>query len=703
MIEPGEITNKYLVEALIGEGGIARVYRVRHTTLGSAHALKLLAVRGGAIHRRLVREGRIQATLDHPHVVSVTDVIEHNGHPGLVMEYIEGHSLDRVLASTGSLSIPVTLSLSAQILGAIAAAHARSVLHRDLKPANVMLEPTTGGVRAMVTDFGIARLMADTSGDTLQGDFLGTPGYMAPEQVSDPTAVDVRADIYSLGALVYCMVCGRPPFLPSASLVDTLRAASAADFPTVLSLRPDCPPHVASAIEAALAADPAGRPDTVEAFARRLFVAAPELMQVVGGQAGVADLELPGFRTSTASDALAPITGTPLTGRPNQTVVPDTYDAGPNTIASMLDDGADASAPNLAALLVDAAAATAAAEPVAPVSEDAPPPSSSSATREGTPSSGHSDALETETPGTPTTEPQPVAGADHARSPNTLDAVQAVRGPARWPWAVAGLVVLGLGALVLQPDSSPPPATVPVQADASAPTAPTASAPSTASTSTPVPPVAPAPAEVAPEPVPSKQTDPDALPPTPTADPGPTAPSPSPSSPPPPDPPPVEPAPTGSDTPPEEASPPPPTEAPEPPQTGSDAPPDDGASSSEVPAAAAESPDEAPPPAPETTPPSPAVPLVQGTWTGKSKGRALKLRIVSQSGGRIVGELELAAGPQNYKFFSVAGRIEPDGSFALSESAPGWRLEGRVINNEVVGTMRHPDSRKPSSFSAARQ
>ncbi|HCH63050.1 MAG TPA: hypothetical protein DFR83_09610, partial [Deltaproteobacteria bacterium] len=335
MIEPGETIDKYLVEAMVGEGGLARVYRVRHTTLGTVHALKLLAIRGGAVHRRLVREGRIQATLDHPHVVSVTDVIEHKGHPGLVMEYIEGLSLDHALQASGALSIDVTLSLSAQLFGAIAAAHARSVLHRDLKPANVMLEPVSGGVRAMVTDFGIARLMADTGGDTLQGDFLGTPGYMAPEQVSDPTAIDVRADVYSLGALLYCMVCGRPPFLPSASLVETLQAASASNFPPVHASRPDCPAPIASTIEAALAADPNERPATVEAFAARLFTEHPDLMEVVNGKAGVANITLQGARWANRSDSAHPITSAPLTGHPvggsHFTAVPETFDTGAHT------------------------------------------------------------------------------------------------------------------------------------------------------------------------------------------------------------------------------------------------------------------------------------------------------------------------------------------------------------------------------------
>jgi len=332
VLQPGQEIGKYVVEALVGEGGLARVYRVRHATLGSAYALKLLAVRGGAVHRRLVREGRIQATLDHPHVVSVIDVIEHEGHPGLVMEYIEGLSLDRLLGARGALPIDATLALTAQILGAMDAAHSRGVLHRDLKPANVMLQPVSGGARAAVTDFGIARLMAANEGDTLQGDFLGTPGFMAPEQVSDPTAVDPRADIYSLGALIYCMVCGRPPFLPSASLVDTLHAAEQARFPKVLELRPDCPPDVAATIEAALAPKPEDRPESVAALGALLFADAPELMQVVGGHRGIVPLSLPKVSHAQGAASLQPITPARPPTTPSGgafTAVPETFDGRP--------------------------------------------------------------------------------------------------------------------------------------------------------------------------------------------------------------------------------------------------------------------------------------------------------------------------------------------------------------------------------------
>ncbi len=339
MLQPGQVVGKYVVEALIGEGGLARVYRVRHETLGSAHALKLLALRGRSVHRRMVREGRIQATLDHPHVVSVTDVIEHEGQPGLVMEYVEGVSLDHFLGQHGALPIDLVLGLMAQVFGAMAAAHGRGVLHRDLKPANILLQTTPGGLRALVTDFGIARLTADgAAGDTLQGDFLGTPGYMAPEQVSDPTAVDARADVYSLGALAYCLVCGRPPFLPSSSLIDTLTAADQEDFPPVLSIRGDCPPEVAGGIEQALAADPQRRPASVRDMAEQLCGQNPDWMRVVDGAPGLVsvDVELLPAPSNTGPISMAPATGpqarpqTPRSFalRPGATAVPEA-DTGP--------------------------------------------------------------------------------------------------------------------------------------------------------------------------------------------------------------------------------------------------------------------------------------------------------------------------------------------------------------------------------------
>ena len=681
MLEPGQLIGKYVVEALVGEGGLARVYRVRHTTLDTAYALKLLAIRGGSVHRRLVREGRIQAALDHPHVVSVLDVIEHDGHPGLVMEYIEGRSLDRLLGAVGALPIDAALALSAQILGAIQAAHDRGVLHRDLKPANVMLQPVSGGARAAVTDFGIARLMAATGGDTLQGDFLGTPGFMAPEQVSDPTSVDPRADIYSLGAVVYCMVCGRPPFLLGASLVDTLRAAEHAAFPAVLDLRADCPPHVAEAIEAALAADPAQRPATVADFGQRLFGDAPDLMRVVGGQAGTVALRLPGPFLDPESSSLQPITpagmrSSPTTGGTSSgggadTAVPELF-SGPETFDLHAEGGGAATAvPELFDGPQTPSEAVAEAPAVQPTPAQ-PPPSTT------TPP-----AAPTEAPAREDEEP-PVAPPE--RSTGTV--------------ALIGLgIAAALGAFWLATSPSSEPTDPPADRVAAAAPSPAPPAPAVEPSPTPAePPAEPSPAEPTPTTPPSPPTR---TPPAPTAEapppvPGSTTPPPTASPPP---------VPASADAAPEPVEPPPnaPTEPTEEPAAEAPAPADtDPPAGGDATADAGPlEPDPEPAPPPETAPPP--MPDVTGTWKGKYGGRPLTLTIQGQQGERVSGSFDVLAGPSTWKTIVLSGRVQADGSIVLSDSQTGWSLAGRAVDNALTGTIQHPDLRKPMALRASRR
>ena len=272
MLQVGDQIERYEVEAFLGEGGLARVYCVRHAALGSRFALKVLSFRGKRLTNRLLREGQIQAQLKHPNVVAVVDVIEHDGRAGLLMEFVEGESLEQALNRRGAMTIDEALDLFSQVLAGVSAAHDAGVLHRDLKPGNILLQPVGDTVVAKVTDFGIARLLSTEAqgGDTLQSDVIGTPGYMAPEQASDPTAVDVRADLFSLGALLYGMVTGAPPFKPGG-LAQMLSDVELGRFRPVRELLPDCPGDVARAIERCLAPDPDARFDGCRALAVALY------------------------------------------------------------------------------------------------------------------------------------------------------------------------------------------------------------------------------------------------------------------------------------------------------------------------------------------------------------------------------------------------------------------------------------------------
>ena len=303
MLQIGDRVDRFVVEDHLGEGGISRVYKVRHHQLGTVHALKMMALKSRSLTERLLREGRIQANLSHPGVVTVTDIIEHDGFTGLIMEYVQGRSLDLVLGKTGAPPLAESMALFRQVLAGVAAAHDAGVLHRDLKPGNVLLEPQGDGVVAKVTDFGIAKLTLSVDGaHTQQSDLIGTPGYMAPEQADDPTAVDARADVYSLGAVLYCLVTGRPPF-PPATLPTMLAAARAGSFPPVIEVAPHVTESIARVVERCLSPDPAERYSDCRALAEALYGDGGPTFDAEVAGARPAVLHLAGAMTPAADTA----------------------------------------------------------------------------------------------------------------------------------------------------------------------------------------------------------------------------------------------------------------------------------------------------------------------------------------------------------------------------------------------------------------
>jgi serine/threonine-protein kinase len=226
MIETDErigraIAGKYRVDELIGEGGLGRVYRAAHLELGSDVAIKFLAATPGRDNReRFRREERALAVLRHPGIVSVLDFGEQDGELYLVMELITGPRLAECILMDGApMAFPRIVGIARQILGVLEATHGAGVVHRDLKPDNVML--AAAGDRAdhvKVLDFGIALFVEEPGAPRLtatQG-VQGTPLYMSPEQCRGRD-VGPAADIYAMGAVLYEMLCGEPPFdAPSA-------------------------------------------------------------------------------------------------------------------------------------------------------------------------------------------------------------------------------------------------------------------------------------------------------------------------------------------------------------------------------------------------------------------------------------------------------------------------------------------------------
>ena len=253
------------------------MYQVRHELLETVYALKLLPVARRGMAKRLIQEGRIQAHLRHPNVVSVTDVVEEKGQIGLVMEFIEGPSLEELIRSDGAMEFREAIELFGQVLSGVAAAHQAGVLHRDLKPANVLL--TTDGERvvAKVADFGIARMSLEGDGESTAPrprKPVGTPGYMAPEQFQDSESADARSDVFALGAILYEMLTGRRAFGASASAKEVLEAVMRGRYAPLRQLAPSAPEAVEVAVHRALSVAPADRFSTCLELADALGIRA---------------------------------------------------------------------------------------------------------------------------------------------------------------------------------------------------------------------------------------------------------------------------------------------------------------------------------------------------------------------------------------------------------------------------------------------
>jgi serine/threonine protein kinase len=264
---PGQVIDRYTVVEKIGRGGMAEVYRVRHNTLGTDHALKVLCLNVPSIRERLIQEGRVQAQLQHPHIVAVSDVLDVQGSPGLLMQLVKGPSLEEWL-SCNRPPLPEALRIFAGILEALTEAHRLEIVHRDLKPGNVMLCTQRGVLQPKVTDFGLAKLLAEEASPTRTqtGLPMGTPAYMSPEQITDAKSVDRRTDIFALGCILYELSCGRMAF-QGANTLEVFNAVTAGDYAPPRTLVPDLPEPVVRAIQGCLQQRREARIPSCEALA----------------------------------------------------------------------------------------------------------------------------------------------------------------------------------------------------------------------------------------------------------------------------------------------------------------------------------------------------------------------------------------------------------------------------------------------------
>lgn len=212
------LDGRYRLDRPLGEGGMGTVWVAHQLTLGRAVAVKALRKGRAQDQARLEREARLLAAVRHPAIVQIFDFGRTaDGLSYVVMELVEGPTLDARLAALGRISCEEAVSLLLPLLDGLAAVHAADIVHRDIKPANILLAIEGAGSAARVTpkllDFGIAKSDVGTA-LTVQGDLIGTPAYMAPEQFSGG-AVDARADLWAIGALLYDMIAGEPPFVGS--------------------------------------------------------------------------------------------------------------------------------------------------------------------------------------------------------------------------------------------------------------------------------------------------------------------------------------------------------------------------------------------------------------------------------------------------------------------------------------------------------
>ena len=275
----GQTVGAYRIARLIGVGGMGRVYKGVNPAIGSRVAIKVLSndcSQNKELVDRFFSEAKAVNVIRHESIVNVLNLDRlPDGRPYIVMEFLDGMPLSKVIALRRQLPLGSFARVIGETLSALGAAHDKGVIHRDLKPDNIYVTPHG---RAKVLDFGIAKLTGDVAGvsaHTRDGSLMGTPHYMAPEQ-AQARPVDPRTDVYSIGVILFEGTTGQPPFAAEA-LYDLLRMHVEAPPPSPRSLRPDMSPEYEAVILRALAKDPAHRQQSAKALYRELVAATRSL------------------------------------------------------------------------------------------------------------------------------------------------------------------------------------------------------------------------------------------------------------------------------------------------------------------------------------------------------------------------------------------------------------------------------------------
>lgn len=273
---------EYELLELIGGGGMGEVWKGRHRKLDKLVAVKVLPT--GQLHApeivaRFLREMKALGRLDHPNIVEAHDAGEHDGTVYLVMKLVPGQDLSRLVKEGGPLPIAEACELARQTALGLQYLHDQRLVHRDIKPSNLMLTPD-GTVK--ILDLGLARWRGEShEGEelTAAGQVLGTPAFMAPEQIDRAAGADMQADLYALGGTLFHLLTGKTPFAGHSSTFDKLLAHCSAPAPDVRSLRPDVPEDLAVLISRLLAKDPKDRPGAPAEVATALEALACTLLE----------------------------------------------------------------------------------------------------------------------------------------------------------------------------------------------------------------------------------------------------------------------------------------------------------------------------------------------------------------------------------------------------------------------------------------
>ncbi len=318
--------DRYEILGVLGHGGFGTVYRARHVVLATEVALKVLAPQHSTepgMVDRFLREAQTAAGVGNPHIVGVSDAgVTPDGRPFLAMEVLQGQDLEQRITQSGRLPIAEAVAIGLQLLEGLGAAHAARVVHRDLKPANIFLTRGRDGQPFVkILDFGISKVFepGKVAGMTKTGAVLGTPAYMAPEQLEDSSKVDHRADLYAAGAILFEALTGRLPY-ESESFSDLMERVKGRPSERLDRYLTDAPPRLVSLIARALERDP-----------RLRFASASEMHRALADVAAMTGPTPAGFSGWSVGGAAAiPNTSGPFGAPATHAAPPPSYAAAPS-------------------------------------------------------------------------------------------------------------------------------------------------------------------------------------------------------------------------------------------------------------------------------------------------------------------------------------------------------------------------------------